>query len=548
MLHLPIVIRELRTAAAEHDVLLHRNRVARWTCIGMACLLAAEWAGLPILRGMAVPLYFAAALTAVALPAKLCLGLILDERRAGTLGHLFLAGVRPGQLFLSKTAAALSMIGSLLVGLVPFVALPFLTGGLSSATFVGMLVLLPALMLASLGISLFLSTVARNEAMAFTSALVICVVWAAGLPAVYWMGRVVAGSATFPESWLTLTPMYPLLLIGDGLNAANSANFWRSVGVLLLVGCSTLSGAALLLPRIWRREIATSAGTRQAAESRHRVAPASSADPVAALLRLERPKLRWNYAALLAFFTLWLAGAVMWGKLWLNSSMALALMLLLALISSTAESLLLISCICRYRREGAFEELLVAPVQAADIVDGFVLGHARLVQPLRRLAAALGGLICLTAACARSWNAAALLSYSVISALLIAMTLFRRHDSTYRAFRLAILTGSTGITYGRLSGNTVGVLAGQSFNLYNMFQRLRGMGQLPLFPQGGPIEVALVVGGGVIVTAVAIGLRSSAGRTLAIDELRRLIAEPLAHRKDPRFVNWKADAPVPALE
>lgn len=528
-------------------MLRQRDRIAFWLTIVLVVALVFEGMGAELLRFLAYPLFIGMALTVAVIPARLGLGLILEERQSGTLGDLFLAGVTPGDFFLSKAAVAAGMLASLMVGLLPALALPFLTGGLSFGTFAGMIILLPALGFASLGISLLISTLARTEASAFGAAVVVGVGWSTAIPLWFWMGRLVTGVPPFSERWLTLTPLYPVMLAKDGLNALTYSAFWQSVGVLVTVGIGCFLAAAAVLPGKWKRDLVND-GCRQAVRrSGQPPAPAPVTDPISGLLRREQSKLRWYRGLLLLLAMLWTAGILWWGKAWLHPIISLGLLLLLFMVTSTTETLLLIAGVGRLRRDGAFEELVVTPLHAAEIVDGFLNGYAGMFHPVRRWTLALAGAVFCGGLTARTWSLGALVSYAVLGGLLIASIRFSRANENFAAFRLALLTGSTALSYAKVGGLNWGLLAGQSFNLFRLFNYLRGMGSLPEFPSGSTLEVALVLLGGLVVGLMAVGMRHPEGRHLAVDELRRLVSEPLARRRDPRFVRWKAREATPNL-
>lgn len=542
----PIVLRELAGALHQQGLARARLWIAAGASAATAVLLLVDWLGVSLLQYLGTLLYLALAAMALLLPVRLGLGLILDERSSGTLDLLFLAGVRPGEFFLSKAVGVLLIAANFLLGLVPFLALPFLAGGLSFETFLGMLVSLPVLLLASVGLTLLVSTAARDEAGAFALLLALGGTWAAGLPAVYWMGKVVGGTPTFSEAWLGLTPLYPLILLTDGLNASTSALLWQALGGLLAISLGLFGVAATLLPSVWRRE---QAAHRHDASSPGK--PAVAADwgenPVETLITRNRRRLRLPYALLAGFVGCWTAGALQWGKAWVASSVTLAVMLLLLVAASSLAPFLLISQVARSRREGTTSELLLTPLSAAQIADGWVEGYARLVRPWRRVVALVSTGLFLLALSGRTWNIGALVSYLVIGGVLLWWTQRDDGRGLYAGFRLAFFTGNSFLAHLRGSGMWGWVLVLNGFHYYRLFQYLRNLGRPPEFPTGTALELTFVILGAFLLCCLAWAFaeaRQNVVRDLAVSELRGLAVEPLPSRADPRLKRWRPDQPL----
>src|SRR5262245_57715278 len=74
-------------------------------------------------------------------------GLFIQERQEQTLGFLFLTGMSIGEIFLTKVLGALLVAATTLLALVPFMAMPFLSGGVSFAVFWASVWCLPNLLL-----------------------------------------------------------------------------------------------------------------------------------------------------------------------------------------------------------------------------------------------------------------------------------------------------------------------------------------------------------------------------------------------------------------
>lgn len=541
----PIVLRELTVALHQEGLVKARMRIAMGASVVTAILMLLAWLGLPLLKWSGTLLYMVLAAMALLLPARLGLGLILDERSSGTLDLLFLAGVRPLDFLLSKTVGALLITSNFLLGLTPFLALPFLAGGLSFETFLGMLMSLPVLLLSSAGLTLLVSTIARNDAAAFALLLTTGGTWAAGLPVVYWMGRLVTGTPTFSEAWLGLTPLYSPVLLIDGLNPTTAALFWPALGGLLAISLGMFVVAASLLPSVWRREQESHRN-----DISTRIAISGPAvwgeNPIKTRIVRNRQCLRLPYALLAGFVGCWIAGMLLWGKPWMASSLALAAMFLLAIVSNSLTGFLLIPHVARSRREGAFLDLLLTPLNPTQIVDGWVEGYAELVDPWRRVVAMVSAGLFVVALFSRSWSGGALISYLIIGGLLLRWTT-ESDNRDFARFRVAYFTGNPVLAHLRSSGVWGWIVVFQGINFYRVFQGLRSMGRPPEFPTGSALELTFVILG-VLFIGGLIWAKSRTHenviRRLAIEELRGLALEPLPSRQDPRLKRWKPDQPL----
>ena len=68
---------------------------------------------------------------AVIRPAQHAAGLFAEERRNQTLGLIYLTGIGSLELFVTKFFSGMLLASNELLALVPFIALPFLSGGVS---------------------------------------------------------------------------------------------------------------------------------------------------------------------------------------------------------------------------------------------------------------------------------------------------------------------------------------------------------------------------------------------------------------------------------
>src|SRR5579863_2036786 len=129
----PVIERELSIALRKHKAGKSRFKMAALGALIVCCylllgLLAGGYSGGAQLHFI---LFYACLFLAVVPPARICVGLFSEERRNQTLELLYLTGMGSGELFLGKLLGGVLIASGDLLALVPFLAVPFLSGGVS---------------------------------------------------------------------------------------------------------------------------------------------------------------------------------------------------------------------------------------------------------------------------------------------------------------------------------------------------------------------------------------------------------------------------------
>jgi hypothetical protein len=301
-----------------------------------------------------------------------------EEKRAGTLGLLFLTDLRGHDVVLGKfVGASVGAFLSLLAAF-PMIGLAFIHGGVTAGEFWRMCLALTNTLFFTLAASLLSSSVSRRERHAWLGALVVTAAFTAVLPCL-------SGIASGWIHSLRLASPYTLFHAAFDLHyRANPGDFWASALTVHLLCWLWLGLASFLLPRSWQEK-----ATRPSRGRFFRRQPdgqPTDADRVAqAELRSWEP-------------ILWLAiqdrGAShplgWWPKAVAGTGVALGLVLFLGLGSSRWSSGLIglwVFGFCLHqvmtawvaweachalgelRRSGLLELLLATPMPVADIVD-----------------------------------------------------------------------------------------------------------------------------------------------------------------------------------
>ncbi len=576
----PILLRELRCAARQHQVLRQRVLLARWAAGIAFVLMVVESLGFPVFRVCAPWAFAGIALQAVHRSLELASGIIATERQQQTLELVFLTGVGPTEFFLGKLAGVFVVVGSEVLACLPLLALPFLSGGLSFETFSAYMVWLPAAVLTALSVALLASTLCRDEGAASVGAWVTLLAWCVVTPLPWFLGLRLSGLPPFHESWLDLSPARTGWLLFDGLTSLTAPHFWRGLSLMLAVSGFNLLASSIVLARIWRRigspgSFLPATGSKADERWRRTRRECLDRDPTEWVGRRDPRGARvaaWIMGGIVAS---WLACGIAWPKGGFSTLVILTVLLLLCCLLGPLEAYSIARITARDRRSGAFELLLTTPLNPASILDGYKRGPIVRFRPLRRAVvgfAVMGlGIGLLT----RPWNTAAVITYELLIGMGVVWALgLRRDHAGANSFRSAFVTGGAGAAlFGNRGTNSWGVFW-TGFQLLRVANLLRGGAGLAQFPTGSTWEIILTSVAACIVALFAVAhlpsmsanrrdftldeiprfsgswgvglMVGESSRDVMLDEMRRLASEPISETADPRLKNWQPKEPFPA--
>src|SRR3954454_21169576 len=195
MLLPPLIERELRVALRKR-----RPARARLVAAGVGAAICGIFLLIGLFQGrntwslsMHHYLFLAIIYFAVIRPAQACIGLFSEERRNQTLELLYLTGMTSGELFVGKLLGGLLVASAELLALVPFLALPFLGGGISMQLFLATLVFVPLMLLFAVSVTVLASAIARDDGAAFLLTLAIGAFICLATPIPYALGNTLTG-------------------------------------------------------------------------------------------------------------------------------------------------------------------------------------------------------------------------------------------------------------------------------------------------------------------------------------------------------------------
>ena len=390
MIALPIVERELRVRG--------RARATYWFRAG-AALVATLFASVLLLVAQAVPspgsvgswmfgaMAWGTFLYCLTQGVRNTADCLSEEKRAGTLGLLFLTDLRGHDVVLGKLAAtSLNSFYSLLA-VFPPLGIPLVLGGVTLGEFWRLVLVLMVTLLFALTAGLLVSSLARDERQAWGGTVLLTGFFIVVVPLLQLV-------VPWPVS-----PTCAFLGLRDAEYAVRSGEFWTAVWSSLLLCAGSLAAASFILPRAWqdrpaklrRGQGATRGGAQKVRAPRQGLL---DVNPVVWLaLRNERQSL-----------LVW--GAILFGStvaavVWFLSGGAKAFsisILITFILLHLALSMWVASEACAVfpaaRDTGALELLLSTPLTMREIVDGHMLGMTRLFQrPLVALLVAEGVLL-----------------------------------------------------------------------------------------------------------------------------------------------------------
>jgi ABC-type transport system involved in multi-copper enzyme maturation permease subunit len=380
---LPIVDRELRTAARRHGTY--------WVRVGLAFLAILIGSAIFVFT-IELPPYMIGRVLFGALAGLLflyCLGYgrrstadcLSQEKRDGTLGLLFLTDLKGHDVVFGKLAATSLKGFFALIAVFPVLAVPLLLGGVSNAEFWRMVLVLLNTFWLSLAIGIFGSAISREHRRALAANFLLLLLIVAAPPALAGLLAASSSSPVFYRELLLSCPGYSFYLCADTNYALARDHFWSSAAVTQGIAWLLIILASATVPRSWQDKPAKTAkpGWRdlwrkwsfgdplKQKEFRRRALPEGAFYWLAAWARL-KPLHVWTFLGFMVLW--WLFGWLTAGKDWHDSSVAVVAALLL---NGTLKCWLALEAgqqLAEDRKSGAFELLLSTPLTDRDIMRG----------------------------------------------------------------------------------------------------------------------------------------------------------------------------------
>ena len=548
----PIIARELASALRSKDVLKTRMRYA---LVGSGLALFFLLLGARQLYGQSLhTLLLSVGLwIAVVQTPALTADLFSSERRNQTLPLLMLAGLRPGQLFVYKVLGGGMIAFSNLLAMVPFLAIPFLSGGLSLSLFLSTVGCLPNLLLLALSVTIFASVCCGEEGETLAVATAIGGLLIGVTPALYLASHYVTNASLVPPGWLLLSPAYGPFMIFRKFTVGSPVDFWRNSAVTLGWSCLLLIVAVWILDHTWQNAECPKTGAASRLQFRAWLHGTShwrrnlgrrwlDKNPFAWLALHDRmtERLGWGLIGGMTLGTL--IGLYFWPPGW--SSMV-RFFLGAILLNATLETWVFYTagkCLGDERRNGTLELLLTTPLEVPHIIEGQLKALQTRFQPIFWTLLGLNSVLMISGLCLRPWNRESVCVYLLLWLPLLVWSFKRR-------FRFARLGMWASLNCGRPAYAAWKCSGLNSFVWLWMLFNVRGFGTASrTFPSGSQGEFTFVMVAYCSLLAIVLSGRSSGNsaekRLLA--DFRSIAQEPVPSPSDPRFKKWKVQDRFPS--
>jgi hypothetical protein len=480
--------------------------------------------------------------------ARISVGLFSEERRNQTLELLYLTGMGPGELFIGKLLGGMLVCSGDLLALTPFLAMPFLSGGLSLDLYWATLACFPVLLAFTVAVGLLASVVSRDDGAAFAVAVILGGLACLAIPLPYMIGLAVTGAAPFSSHWLCLSPAYGPYLVEKKFLGAGRGAFWMTEGMTLIWTLAGLTLAAAFWRRNWRKEIARTARTGLSAKWHSWLQGSATwrttlrdrllrRNPFQWLAEQDRRPVLVAWALIGGVAALWLLGWCAWPRAWASP----VNFYLTALILVAGTRLNITYAAARQttieRRQGSLELLLTTPLQPVEIVNGQSEAVRAQFRPVRLTVAALCLVMMLGGFLTRDWTIRAIITYVFIWFFFLGWCLYQSRETVPRAMWVALNTGrSTYAIFQYHRGNYwwISIL----INGRSLWGGLTGARN---FPSGTAVELVVVICFSMfafLMVAAFDYVEPEAGQLL-IKDMRDIARQPIPDRNDPRFKKWR---------
>jgi hypothetical protein len=390
MRFLPIVARELLEAA--------RRRGTYWLRVGSAGagLLIGGW--ILIIPGMTTPqtlgptlfiplaiiIYIYCMFIGVFRTAD-CLS---EEKREGTLGLLFLTDLKGYDVVLGKLVASSLHAFYGVLALMPVLAIPLLVGGVTVQEFWRVVAAAMNMLLFSLAVGMFASSVSRDERRAMVLAFLVLLFFAGGLP--FLAALLHDDARACSEIVLIPSPAYAAFMAFDETyNGKMPFNHYElSVGITHGLSWLFLVLASGIVPRTWQDKALSPAATRRherlhalkMGSREHRTSVRRrwlSLNPVLWLVARQRTKRFAVWGVLALGGLIWMAGLIFAPQDWKDDGAYFTTAFVIHAIFKFWVATEASRRLSLDRQSGALELMLSTALSVKEIVRGLMMAMER---------------------------------------------------------------------------------------------------------------------------------------------------------------------------
>jgi ABC-type transport system involved in multi-copper enzyme maturation permease subunit len=481
---------------------------------------------------------------------SLTAGLISRERHSRTLGLLFLAGLRPMEVFIGKLLGGAMLSFGNLLALAPFMAVPFLSGGLSFQLFTATVFCLPNVLFFALSITILGSVLCEDEGAALIVAAILGGVIAGLAPALYQANLFFSDTKSISAAWLLASPAYGPFMVFRNFAMGSPSEFWVNSSITLAWSCLALTIAGAILKRTWQDSPAADSGRDWRAGWRdwfhgtalwRREAARRWLDshPFTWLALHDRSPERLAWCLVAGITALWLSAWAAWPSRWLSIPNFL---ITAVLLNAAVEWIAMYASGVRFaadRRSGALELLLTTPLTTEEIVEDQLEALRHRFQPVFWATLGLNLTMMLGGFFLRDWPDKSAWVYVAAWLPFLFWSWNRSFRSCLIPMWASLNCGRPAYAVWRAAGHYT-VFAWMMILLNNMSYR---HSLLSKFPSGSLAEIAFIASYTLLLCIFMMEQRSKVN-AIGIrlrDEFRSIAERPVPEPSDTRMKRWKIE-------
>jgi hypothetical protein len=554
MIH-PLVERELRIALHRRNRRKTRLQIAALATGVSIVFILLSFPALSRIAGSSLQsIFFYAGLYFSIIPAlQSTVGLFAEERRNQTLDLLFLTGMNSFELFIGKLLGGTIVALDNLLGLLPFLSLPFLIGGISLETFAATIVCFPCILLFTVAIAVLSSVLTSDEGTALALALVMVSVLCLATTVPYSFGSLIGGKPPFSSDFLLVSPAYALYLVQQSSHGGSLAKFWPTIEITIVTALLAILVAGIVLNLTWRED-----PDRRGIFSRvRRTFPAccrilasrfkansQTTDPIKTRVLHDRRAVGIGWTLTLGMVLVWLLGWLAWPGIWLSTANFFITAFLLISAFHVSRLWAGARLMARDRRENTLELILTTPISSNSFISDQIDAIRSQFEPLRRVVLGLCCSMMIGGLFIRSWNINALIVYAIIWLVYFAWSCATSRYSLPSVMWVALNSGRSAFALFHASGGGGWQWLWILYNVRALPSLFRRTIQ---FPTGSTPELVIVIF--VFIVGFIIVAANQGGRVRMydqlVDDLRRIARTPIPDPADPRFKTWDVRYPFP---
>ncbi len=474
--------------------------------------------------------------------------LFTEDRRNGTLGFLFLAGLRPMELFVGKLGGKALIVVYEILALAPFFAVSFVTGGVSEMLFTGGIAFLITLFLFTLSISTLSSVLtddaAAAQALAYGLGGIFCL-----LP--FGMHQIfeVMSEGTRMDAVLLFSPVYGGWLIFNDRLSTSALDFWANCLISLLYVFLIFLAAGRALALVWKREVFAedlpawqnkfNQWLHGSIAWRGRIWKEwSEKNPYVWLAASDRQPVRLCWIVTVVVLSLWMGGLFFWPKGWITTMNCYVTAMLLNCMAGLIFTYSAAKRLAIDRRSGALELFLTSPVSVDQIVEGQRQALKDQFKPVFVALGCVNGLLLVAGLLSREWNWKMLVSYLLVWGMVIMTACFYLWTRPSRAMWVGLNSArpSYAVLGPLMQISWLPLYVLWSFSRYTSLSAIWQIG----FPYGTTAEL-VIVSFVFLVYYIIIAITADGGDTTLDtlkNEFRSVVEEPVPEPSDKRFKWW----------